>query len=541
MSDKIRVLVNGKFFTSNDKQPWADAVVIKGSRIAYVGTIEEALKQAEGAKAEDLGGRLVTPGIIDGHLHFFGANMFEGLLVLNGMSVDEMIEAITKFIKENPDKPAYAGLGWADTAFGEAGPHKKDLDAICKDKPIVLLSSTLHTAWCNSMALEAAGITRDTPDIDPAGGVIYQRDADGELTGFVKELPSMDPVMGAAKYFDDELTIKAFGNFFAKAAANGITSMVDCAAISFMRHLMSDEMRALFDKDETPVRLNFCGYAGIAGLYEKAFCDTAMFSKKFTGDRFFCTFHKLINDGTLENVSAAIPNPYPNGSVVKPIMTPDALAEKFEACAKAGIDVNIHAVGSDSVHNVLEAAGIVRKKGFSDIRIICSHSAYVYPADLALFGKYDVFANTTGCWICAMNEEQEELAAQLTEAKSYPVKSIIDGGARMGFGSDFPTDPTTFPVMPNMETLVTRAHIGEEGAFVHDAVECISVADVIKGYTIHNAYQMRRENVLGSIEVGKYADLTIFEENLFEIDPKQIHDVKIAKTIKDGITTYENK
>ena len=538
---KTRVLTNGKFFTANKNEPWAEAVVIKGNKFAYVGSNEEALKQADGAKAEDLGGKLVTPGLIDGHLHFFGANMFEGLLVLNGMSVDEMIAAITKFVKENPDKPAYAGMGWNDTAFGEMGPHKKDLDAICADKPISLLSASLHTVWCNSKALEVAGITRDTPDIDPAGGVIYQRDADGELTGFVKELASMDAVMGAAKYFDDEVTIKAFNNFFAKSAANGITSMVDCGAISFMRHLMSDEINALFDKDETPVRLNFCGYAGVTGLYERAFNDAVEFSKKFTNDRFFCTFHKLFNDGTLENVSAAIPNPYPNGSVVKPIMTVETLVEKFEACAKAGIDVNIHAIGSDSVRNVLTAAGIIRDKGYKDIRIICSHSAYVYPEDLELFGKYDVFANTTGCWIASMGESDEAAAAKLTQAKAYPVKSLIDGGARMGFGSDFPTDPTTFPVMPNMETIVTRRHVGEEGAFVHDEVECVGVADVILGYTINNAYQMHRENVLGSIEVGKYADLTVFEKNLFEIDPREIHNVKVAETIKDGITTYESK
>ena len=539
---KTRVLTNGKFFTSNEKEPWAEGVVIQGNKIAYVGSTEGAIAFAgDGAAVEDMGGKLVTPGLIDGHLHFFGANMFEGLLVLNGMSVDEMIAAITKFVKENPDKPAYAGMGWNDTAFGEMGPHKKDLDAICADKPISLLSSSLHTVWCNSKALEVAGITRDTPDIDPAGGVIYQRDADGELTGFVKELASMDAVMGAAKYFDDEVTIKAFGNFFAKAAENGITSMVDCGAISFMRHLMSDEVNALFDKDETPMRLNFCGYAGVTGLYEKAFNDAVAFSKKFTNDRFFCTFHKLFNDGTLENVSAAIPNPYPNGSVVKPIMTVETLVEKFEACAKAGIDVNIHAIGSDSVRNVLTAAGIIRDKGYKDIRIICSHSAYVYPEDLELFGKYDVFANTTGCWIASMNEKDEEAAAKLTQAKAYPVKSLIDGGARMGFGSDFPTDPTTFPVMPNMETIVTRRHVGEEGAFVHDEVECVGVADVIKGYTINNAYQMRKENVLGSIEVGKYADLTVFEKNLFEIDPREIHNVKVAETIKDGITTYKNK
>lgn len=140
---------------------------------------------------------------------------------------------------------------------------------------------------------------------------------------------------------------------------------------------------------------------------------------------------------------------------------------------------------------------------------------------------------------CSYEKEDEELVASLTLAKAYAVKSIKDSGAKFGFGSDFPTDPTTFPVMPNIETLVTRTHVGEKDGFVHDKAECISVSDVIKGYTINNAYQMRKEDVLGSIEVGKYADITIFNENLFEIDPQEIHNVTISETIKDGITTYK--
>lgn len=538
---KTRVLVNGKFFTANKNNPWAEAVVIKDNKFAYVGNNEEALKLKDGADVEDLNGKLVTPGLIDGHLHFFGANMFEGTLILNGMSVEEIIKAITDYVKENPNKIAYTGMGWLDTAFGEIGPNKKVLDAICKDKPIALFSSSLHTLWCNSKALEVANITKDTPDIDPAGGVIYQRDENGELTGFVKELASIDAVMGATKYFDDEIAFKAFNKFLLKCAANGITSMVDCGAMSCMKNLMSDDTNKLFDKDETPVRLNFCGFAGVTGLYEKAFNDTVEFSQKYNNDHYFCTFHKLFNDGTLENASAAIPKPYPNGSVVKPIMSIETLAEKFVACAKANIDVNIHAIGPDAIHNLLLAASIVREKGYKDLRIICSHSAYVYPQDIELFGKYDVFSNTTGCWIAVPSEEQEKYISTFTLAKPYPVKSIMNSGSIVGFGSDFPTDPTTFPIMPNIETLVTRSHVGDKDGYVHDKSECISLEDVIIGYTINNAYQMRKEDVLGSIEVGKYADLTVFEKNLFEIDPKEIHNVKIMETIKDGITTYINK
>lgn len=537
---KIRVLLNGIFFTANEKMPWAEAVVLHDNKIAYVGTNEGAKKFAnnEGV-VEDLGGKLVTPGLIDGHLHVFAATMFEGLLRLDGMTPEEIYEAIAKDVKEHPDRQAYTGMGWLDTAFGATGPNKKALDAICSDKPMAYLSASMHTVWCNSKALEKAGIDRFTPDIDPVGGVIYVRDENGEPTGYCKEIASMDKVMGAVKYFDDEAMARALEEFKVSCTMNGITSLVDCGAISFMKYILNDELCKKIDTGEYPIRINFCGYAGVAGLYEMAFNDTVTYSKKYNNDRFFSSFGKLFNDGTVETFSAAIPHPYPDGSVIAPIMTIETLTQKFEEFANAGIDVNIHAIGPNAIHNVLVAAGNVRERGFKDLRIVCSHSSYVYPKDIELFGKNDVFSNTTGCWIASTSEEGEELVTSLTEAKAYPVKSIMNSGAKVGFGSDFPTDPTTFPVMPNMETLVTRSHVGEKNSFIHDEAECITVADVIKGYTINNAYQMRKEKVLGSIEVGKYADLTVFSENLFEIDPHEIHNVTISETIKDGITTYK--
>ena len=540
MNQATRLLTNGKIFTSNDKNPWAEAVVIKGNKLAYVGTNEGAIEYARGsgAKVEDLGGKLVTPGIIDGHLHFFGANMLEGLPVLNGMTPEEIYKTMKEFIEAHPEKEAFTAVGWNDAAFGEKGPHKKDLDVICSNKPVALISASMHTVWCNSKALELAGITRDTPDIDPAGGVIYQREENGEPTGFAKEIASMDAVMGAAKYFDDSALISAFKKFFVNCAANGLTSVVDCGTLSFLKYIINDKLNALFNREDTQIRLNFCGYAGVSGLYDKALADAADFHERYNNDHFFCTFHKLFNDGTLENASAAIPSPYPSGNIVKPIMDVETLVNRFEACAKAGLDINIHAIGSDSVRNVLRASGLLREKGYKDVRIICSHSAYVYPEDLELFGKYDVFSDTTGCWIAAMDENTEKLAAELTKAKAYPVNSIKKSGTRVGFGSDFPTDPNTFPIMPNIECLVTRQAIGDKNGFIHDKEERISLEEVIKGYTIENAYQMHKEQVLGSIEVGKYADLTIFEQNLFELDPHELHNVKVAQTIKDGLTTY---
>ena len=535
-----RVLVNGKIFTANDQQPWAEAVVIEGNKIAFVGSTEEAKAKAGDIALEDLGGKLVTPGLIDGHLHVYAAIVFDGLLRLDALSPEEMLVKIREDVEAHPDRNAYTGMGWFDFAFGEAGPNKADLDAICPDKPMAYLSASMHTVWCNSKALEAAGVFKDTPDIDPASGVVYTRDENGEPTGWAKEIASMDKVMGAAKYFDDNMIEAATERFMQMCSSNGITTLVDCGAISFLKYLINDDLCAELERDEAPLRLNFCGFAGVAGLYEMAFNDSVAYSKKYNGDRFFCNFYKLFNDGTLESFSAAIRNPYEDGTIIKPIMTVETLAQKFEECANAGINVNIHAIGAEAIHNVLEAAGVVRAKGITDLRITCSHCSYVYPEDMELFGKYDVFADTTGLWCSDPKDEATfELVKKLTEATPYAMKTIKDGGARMGFGSDFPTDPTSFPPMQNIECLITRRALGDPNALVHNPEEALTVEEVLRGYTIENAYQLQREDVLGSIEVGKYADLTVFDQDLFEIDPYSIHDVKIAETIKDGLTTYK--
>ncbi len=536
-----RVLTNGKIFTANDNMPWAEAVVIDGNKIAFVGSTADA-NAAAGADAqvEDLGGKLVTPGLIDGHLHVYAAIVLGGLLRLDALSPEEMLVKIREDVEANPDRPAYTGMGWFDFAFGEVGPNKADLDAICPDKPMAYLSASMHTVWCNSKALEAAGITRDTPDIDAASGVIYARDENGEPTGYCKEIASMDKVMSAAKYFDDNMVEGATKAFEQMCASNGVTSLVDCGAISFLKYLINDELCAEVDRDEYPLRLNFCGFAGVAGLYEMAFNDSVAYSKKYNGDRFFCNFYKLFEDGTLESFSAAIPKPYENGNIIKPIMSVDVLAQKFEECAKAGINVNIHAIGPEAIRNVLLAAGVVRDKGYKDIRITCSHCSYLYADDMALFGKNDVISDTTGLWCSDPKDEATfKLVLDLTQATPYPMKSILNSGTRVALGSDFPTDPTSFPPMQNIECLVTRRELGNPDALVHNPEEALTVEEIIKGYTINNAYQMQREDVLGSVEVGKYADLTVFDQDLFEIDPYQIHNVKVAETIKDGLTTYK--
>ena len=538
---KTRIFQNGKIYTVNKKQPWAEAVVVEGNKIVYVGDNEGSKKYINNeCEVEDLHGKLMTPGFIDGHLHALMATLALCVIRLDPtMDVATIQKTVTEYINAHPNLPAYLGMGWSDSMFGEVGPNKKDLDIVSKDKPICLLSASGHCGWSNSKALEAAKITKNTKDPDKNAGHLYMRDSEGNPTGYIKETICLNYILAAADYTPLELIAEEAVKLGKVCASLGLTSLVDCGNYDFFEFIMNDDLMKEIEHVDCPIRLDVCGVIGNKSNIQMASEEAERLHKRYMGDMFRCTFLKIINDGTLENFSAAMPKAYPGAPVVQPTFSVDELVYWGEKAAKAGLDLNVHAIGSVTVHGVLEAAGKLREKGYDKMRIICSHSAYVFKEDLQLFNKYNVVANSTALWFSAIPEESEDLVSSITEALSYPMKSIKNYGARLSLSSDFPTDSTAFLPLPNVEVAITRQKLGEKDGYIFDKEERLSLEEVIEAYTINNAYIMRMEDKIGSIEVGKYADMVVFDKNLFEIEPHTIHDVKVYETIMNGVTRYK--
>ncbi len=536
-----RILLNGKIYTVDKKNPWAEALVIEGNKIAYVGSNDGAKAFDNGdCSVEDLGGKLVTPGLIDGHIHAISSVVYGTMIHLSPADdLDAMIKKVKDYIAEHKNLPAYVGMGFLDTYFGATGPNKSYLDAVCPDKPIVILSASGHTGWCNSKALEAAHVDRNHKDPDPAAGHIYMRDEEGNPTGFFKESLTTNELFSAAKYIDDGALEDSAIKLGQKCAETGITSVVDCGNYEFCEYLMNDGAKEELEHVDNPVRVDACGLMANRVNIAATLKESKRLKDAIKGDKFRCTFLKILNDGTLENFSAAIPNPYPDAPIVQPSMNIDELVKWGEEVAKAGLDLNVHSIGSVTVHYLLEAARILREKGYKDLRITCSHSAYVFPEDLDKFAKYDVLANSTGKWFAETAPEINDLVNSLTQARPYPLGTIKKLGGKLSLGSDYPTDAMAFYPMPNMEVAITRQKAGQRDGYVHEPDDRLTMEDVIEAYTLNNAYQMRMEDRLGSIEVGKLADIVVFEDNLFEIDPYTIHDAKVHETIMDGITRFK--
>ena len=241
----------------------------------------------------------------------------------------------------------------------------------------------------------------------------------------------------------------------------------------------------------------------------------------------------------MESRSAALSEPYPeDGSVVKPLMDEKTAAEAGLKAAKEGLDVNMHAIGDVAARSVVAMAKAIREAGYDDCRVTCSHSQYVAPDDIPLFGKYDIIANSTGVWMYG-NPLMDKVLGHINN-ETFRMRSLIDGGARMALGSDFPVDEYGREPLKSIEMCATRKMYGQPDAPVLEpADEKTTVQEAIEGFTINNAYQMHMDDVIGSIEVGKYADFVILEENILDIPLEDIHNVKVIETVMDGVTTYK--
>ena len=216
----------------------------------------------------------------------------------------------------------------------------------------------------------------------------------------------------------------------------------------------------------------------------------------------------------------------------------DRLAEIGLMSAKRGLDMHIHALGDASARESLKMMKAIREAGYSDMRVTNAHTQMVLPEDRPLFGKYDLIANTTNVWHYG-NPDMIPVIGERAD-DTFTLKSIIDGGAKLSLGSDFPVDEYGREPLKGIEMGVTRQLYDKpDSPVLKPESEKLSVDDCIAGYTINIAYQLHVEDRLGSIEKGKYADLVILEKNLFDIPAAEIHKVKVCETIVEGKTIYQ--
>jgi len=526
-------LRGGAVYTMDGARSWAEAVAIRDGRIVYVGTnkgLDAYLGPA--TTVVDLKGRMLMPAIQDVHIHPIMAGLEANTCNLNGMTTpEEYVAAIRKYADANPDRPWITGGGWLMSAFGPGGIARKELiDAVVPDRPVYLSSTDGHTVWVNSKALELAGITNDTPD--PPDGRIDRDPKTGAALGSLQEgaaalVEAIVPEATEAERLEAlRYAVKLLNGF-------GITAVQD--AIVYEADLKT--YRALEQSGGLGLRVvGSLWWERDQGLEQLD--EIKRLRKEYTAGRIDAGTVKIMQDGVMENYTAAMLEPYQVPGDVRgiPMVDPEKLKQIVTRLDAEGFQVHFHAIGDAAIRQSLDAVEAARTaNGDLGHRHHISHLQLIHPDDVPRFRKLGVIANFQPLWAYNDLYITDLTVPFIGPERSkwlYPINSVYRSGAVVAFGSDWSVSSAN--PFEEIETAVTRqSAVGEPGEPLLPS-EALALPQALAAFTINAAYTNRLDDRTGSIEVGKFADLIVLDRNLFEIPPAAISDARPLVTLLEG-------
>ncbi|MGE5275497.1 MAG: amidohydrolase [Acidobacteriota bacterium] len=525
------VFLHGAIETMDASRSWAESVAVRGGRIAYVGPSSGASAlRGPRTRVIDLGGKMMLPGFHDAHVHPVSGGMELSLCNLNGLKTAEQVfEAIRKYALDHPKEPWIVGGGWDLPVFPGGNPTRRQLDAIVPDRPASLSAADGHSSWVNTRALEAAGITRATPD--PPDGRI-ERDAEGNPSGTLREsaaglVSRRIPKPAAAAYAE------GLRRGLEMASRFGITSIIEADA--------DDDILAAYAEAERAGRLTARVVACLSVDTAKGPEQVAALARKrrdYTRGRLRATAAKIFADGVIESETAALLAPYLDrpGWAGKPRLEPEAFALLATALDRERFQIHVHAIGDRAIRMALDALEAARRtNGPRDARPLIAHLELLDPRDIPRFRRLGVLADFQPLWAFADSYIRDLTIPRLGPERSrwlYPIGSVAASGAVVVAGSDWSV--SSMNPLDAIQVAVTRQDPeGERGAaFLPE--ERVGLPEILAAYTIGGAYAAFEEKETGSIEAGKAADLVVLDRDLFEIPPEEIHRAHVLLTMLEG-------
>jgi len=526
------VLLNGKIWTVNDRQPPAEAVACLGSRIVAVGSSGEIRKWiGAGTEVIDLDGKLVLPGFNDAHVHFFsGGQNLASVQLRDAKSEDEFRRRIAEFAAKQPAGRWITGGDWDHENWTPARlPTRQSIDAVTTGHPVFVNRLDGHMALANSQALQLAGITRDTPD--PPGGTIV-RDAAGEPTGVLKDA-AMERVYRAIPEPSEDQIADAVRAAMRYAAENGVTSVQDMSAAPEILGVF----QTLLARGELTTRIS--GHQPLAAWHRLA---AVGLRAAFGGEKLHIGGLKGFADGSLGSTTALFFEPYldaPNTSgLANSEMIPESkMQDHILGADRAGLQVAVHAIGDKANHIILgmyEEAE--RQNGARDRRFRIEHAQHLTMADIPRFGKLHVIASMQPYHCIDDGRWAEKRIGPERVKGTYAFRALLDSGAVLAFGSDWDVAPMV-PLMGIYAAATRRTLDGKHpDGWVPE--QKITVAEAIRAYTMGSAYASFDEKIKGSIEPGKLADMVVVSEDILSIPAVEIEKARVETTVFDGKVIY---
>ena len=533
------ILVNAKAYTLNETAPWAEAVAIEGDHIVYVGDNAGAIARADAdTLRHDLQGQMLLPGFIDAHMHPISGGGYAKALSLNTWgTVDEWIVSIEQYAVDNPGDGLLFGYGFLATTFGPQGPTRQQIDAIVPDRPVLIMDEGFHGAWANTLALEALGIDQDTADPAP-GFSYYKRDESGYPTGYLLEgtanqaMDDLEAITLPVLIDGTEYVIDVLNSY-------GVTSIYDAGVMEGPQYI-NPILSELENKAQLSVRIVGSHFAGGPDDTENAVAAAIEQGKRVKGERYHYNTLKIMLDGTVEGRTAAMFEDYQGepGNQGELVFSQDQTNTKVVGAAKAEIDVHIHGLGERAVHVALNAIEAARKAHpDSETRYTICHVQLFTDEDLPRFAALDVIVQSTPLW-ASYDLYGKAFVSDDQFTRFWRFRSLQQAGVTLTWGSDYPASGAGLlgmsPVV-QMQIGMTRQNLNSpDGPIQPPASERLELPELIRGYTLSAAHQLHMEDRIGSLEVGKKADLVVLEKNLFDVPTQNIHEVQVTRTFVDG-------
>jgi predicted amidohydrolase YtcJ len=536
-------IVGARVATMDPARSWASAIAVRDGRIAAVGS-DSTVRPWIGSRTRVIEGRgrTVAPGFGDAHVHPVHAGLDQLRCDLHGIrELPAYLEAIGAYARSHPDEPWIRGGGWSMDDFPGGVPTRASLDGLVPDRPVLLQSRDGHTAWVNSRALELAGVTARTAD--PHDGRI-DRDADGEPVGALQE-GAIDLVERLAPPTTRDELVAGLRRGQTQLHELGITNWQDAIVTPEAEELAYVELAGRGELSARVVGALWWERSRGAEQIEELVERRA----RTTTDRYRATSVKIMQDGVIENFTAAVLEPYlandgratDNRGISQ--VDPEALKGYVATLDELGFQPHFHALAERAVREALDAIEFARAaNGLSDTRPHIAHIQVIHPDDIPRFRGLNVVANAQPLWAVHEGQMEHLTIPFLGPERStwqYPFRSLLAAGATLAMGSDWSVSSAN-PLLEMSIAVNRTADLGGGPFPVFLPDQRIDLMDALAAFTAGTAWVNHLEHELGSLEVGKTGDLVVLDRDLFDRGAGGIGEARVVATFIDGAAVFED-
>ncbi len=514
----------------NDQVAGFTGLVFDQGKVLATGDAAALRAQYPEAKRIDGHGKTLLPGLIDAHGHVFRLGFKTTEISLSGTRDLQQAQGIIRtYGDKNPQRQWLLGYGWNQVNWKLGRfPTAAELDAAVADRPVRLIRVDGHAAWLNTKAMQAAGITRDTKD--PAGGRI-ERDASGNPTGVLVD-KAMALVNNVIPPYSDDDRRAALAAALAHMNALGLTGAGDAGVTA-----QEDRIYREF-ADQGKLTTRIYGMIRDTGDDFKALSAKGPLSG-YGGDRYYLRAVKLYGDGALGSRGAALMAPYSDDHVHSGLlfMSDAAMQASVKMAIKAGYQVNVHAIGDATNHQVLDAIEAAYKEvGGRELRNRIEHAQVISLPDIPRFKQLDLIASMQPTHATSdMNMAEDRIGKERIKG-AYAWQTLLRQGTVIAGGSDFPVESAN--PFYGLHAAVTRTdHEGRPIKGWHPE-EAMTLAQAFRAFTLDAAYAEHQEKTLGSLEPGKWADFILVDQDLFKVAPAEIWKTRVLQTWVAGERVY---